>query len=126
MTTMTAVNGYHTAPSASDPSTGSRAWVVLSVLAMVVSTLLVAGYLEYLGAAPLLQEGPGLAGIWEWGFLRGVLRSGGLAFGVGVVPVLVVISLPGARIHSMRGPLALLGAGVATMLCLMGILITLT
>lgn len=128
MTTLTAVDGYQPHRSAPAPSTEGRVWVVVSVLALVVSTLLVAGYLEYLGAATLLRNGQGQAftGLWEWAFIRGVLRSGSLAFGAGLVPVMVVVSLPGARIRSVRGPLALLGAGVATMLCLMGILVALT
>jgi len=101
--------------------------ITLSVTALVLSTFLVAGYLEYvaMAAAGVMDGSGGLTALLTRDLLAGSLRTGLTAFGVGLGPVLVLRALPGFRIRSWRGPVALFAAGVATVLCIVGLFTTL-
>lgn len=130
MTTLTAVDDRY--PSRGTPGpvgtptnpSGTGAGIALAVAALVLSTLLVAGYLEYaaLAAAGSLDSGLGLSDLLTREFLAGAGHTGLTAFGVGLGPVLALRAVPGFRIRSWRGPLALFAAGVATVLCVVGLL----
>ena len=133
MTTLTAVDDRYASRGATgtvgatDDSSGTGVAITLSVTALVLSTFLVAGYLEYVALAAA-----GLADAGGWGtafltrdLLAGSLRTGLTAFGIGLGPVLVLRALPGVRIRSWRGPIALFAAGVATVLCIVGLFTTL-
>lgn len=133
MTTLTAVDdrySSHGAGSAGTPhgSSGAGLHITLSMTALVLSTLLVAGYLEYIAltAGGLAEFQGGLPALLTRDFFVGVLRTGLTAFGVGLGPVLVLRALPGVQVRSWRGPLALFAAGVTTVLCILGLLTTLT
>ena len=134
MTTLTAVNDQYSSRGAAGAAnvdggpSGAALWITVSVTALVVSTLLVAGYLEYVAlaaAGPIDLQG-GLPGLLTRDFQAGVLGTGLTAFGVGLGPVLALKALPGIRVRSWRGPLALFAAGVSTVLCILGLLTTLT
>jgi hypothetical protein len=126
MTTMTALN--RTSIALARPPAGSegRTWLVAGVVTLVVSTLLVAGYLEYLGWTLVLQgdypDGVVPFGeVWGSAFLGGAFRTGGGALVVGLLPVAVLLSVPRWRPRSHLGLLALLGAGATIFLTLVGI-----
>lgn len=127
MTTLTAVDDRYTSPGAARGTSSSGLWVTLSMVILVVSTFLVAGYFEHLAMASVApgDANGGPSGLLTAEFVGGVLRTGMTAFGVGLGPVLVLRALPGIRVRSHRGPLALFAAGVATVLCIMGLLTTL-
>ena len=127
MTTLTAVSVCHTAPPPPRSSEGGRVWVTVSVLALLISTLLVAGYLEYRGWALLVEDQHpqrvvSFAAVWGLSFLSGVFRTAGTAIVIGLAPVALLLAVPAWRPRSYRGPLALVGAGVAAVLCVVGIL----
>ena len=108
-------------------SLGTGVGIALSVSALVLSTFLVAGYLEYIAltAAGVVDGSGGVTALLTRDLLAGALRTGLTAFGVGLGPVLVLRALPGFRIRSWRGPVALFAAGVATVLCIVGLFTTL-
>ena len=126
MTTMSAMNGTSIPADRRPAGSEGRAGLLVGVAVLVVSTLLVAGYLEYLGWTILLREThPGgtipLADVWGSAFLGGMVRTGGGALAVGLLPVAVLLSVPRWRPRSHLGILALLGAGAAAFLTLIGI-----
>lgn len=130
MLTMTAHPDSGGSFSPLSPWRSLRLRAATGVLLLVGLTLLVAGYLEYLGWILLLRESdPGgvvpFQAVWGMQFLSGTLRTGGGAIAVGLAPVAVLLAVPRWRPRSALGPLALMGAGAAAFLTLIGILTSL-
>jgi hypothetical protein len=126
MTTMTALNGTSIPADRRPAGSQGRFGFVVGVALLVTSTLLVAGYLEYLGWSILLRDSypDGVipfTEVWGSAFLGGMVRTGGGALAVGLLPVAVLLSVPRWRPRSHLGILALLGAGAAAFLTLIGI-----
>lgn len=125
MTTMTALNGTSIPTGRHPAGLQERAAFVLGAVAVVVSTLVVAGYLEYLGWVILFRDvypegAVPFAEVWGSAFLGGTFRTGGGALAVGLLPVAVLLSVPRWRPRSYLGVLALLGAGAALFLTFVG------
>lgn len=126
MTTMTALNGTSIPTGRRPAGSQGRATFMVGGVVLVAFTLLVAGYLEYLGWSILLREaypdgGIPFAEVWGSAFLSGTFRTGAGALGVGLLPVAVLLSVPRWRPRSQLGILALLGAGAAAFLTLIGL-----